>query len=95
MAIKLNHTIVPAKDKDAAASFFAGIFGLSYNGPAGHFAPVRVNDELTWTSTTPNRSSRTTMRFTSVMMSSMRSSGACRKPAWLGAANRAALRTGK
>ena len=47
MSIKLNHTIVPAKDKDAAASFFAKIFGLKYDGPMGHFAPVRVNDELT------------------------------------------------
>ena len=47
MSIKLNHTIVPAKDKDAAASFFAQIFGLKYEGPMGHFAPVRVNEELT------------------------------------------------
>lgn len=47
MAITLNHTIVPAKDKDAAARFFAKIFGLSYDGPMSHFAPVRVNDELT------------------------------------------------
>ena len=28
MAITLNHTIVPARDKVAAARFFAGIFGL-------------------------------------------------------------------
>jgi len=47
MSIKLNHTIVPAKDKDAAAGFFAKIFGLTYDGPMSHFAPVRVNDELT------------------------------------------------
>jgi|SRR5215475_1504879 len=47
MSITLNHTIVPAKDKAAAASFFARIFGLSYDGPMGHFAPVRVNEELT------------------------------------------------
>jgi catechol 2,3-dioxygenase-like lactoylglutathione lyase family enzyme len=47
MAIRLNHTIVPAKDKDAAARFFAKVFGLTYAGPMGHFAPVRVNDELT------------------------------------------------
>ena len=45
--MKLNHTIVPAKDKGAAARFFASIFGLSYDGPTGHFAPVRVNGELT------------------------------------------------
>jgi catechol 2,3-dioxygenase-like lactoylglutathione lyase family enzyme len=47
MSIKLNHTIVPAKDKEAAAKLFAKIFGLNYDGPMGHFAPVRVNDELT------------------------------------------------
>ncbi|MEE8290906.1 MAG: VOC family protein [Candidatus Tectomicrobia bacterium] len=47
MAIALNHTIVPSHDKEAAARFFAQIFGLSYDGPMGHFAPVRVNDTLT------------------------------------------------
>ena len=47
MSIKLNHTIVPARDKDAAARLFAKIFGLNYDGPMGHFAPVRINDELT------------------------------------------------
>jgi hypothetical protein len=47
MAITLNHTIVPARDKEASARHFAKIFGLSYDGPAGHFAPVRVNDTLT------------------------------------------------
>ena len=47
MAIILDHTIVPAHDKEASAKFFASIFGLIYGGPAGHFAPVRVNDTLT------------------------------------------------
>jgi catechol 2,3-dioxygenase-like lactoylglutathione lyase family enzyme len=47
MAITLNHTIVPAHDKTASAQFFADIFGLSYNGPQGHFAPVQVNPTLT------------------------------------------------
>ena len=47
MAITLNHTIVPAKDKEESARFFARIFGLSYEGTAGHFAPVVVNDTLT------------------------------------------------
>ena len=47
MAITLNHTIVPARDKDASARFFADLFGLDYHGPSGHFAPVRVNDTLT------------------------------------------------
>lgn len=47
MAIVLNHTIVPARDKEASARFFAHIFGLVYGGLSGHFAPVRVNDALT------------------------------------------------
>ena len=47
MTITLNHTIVPAYDKDASARFFAEIFGLKYEGSQGHFAPVRVNQTLT------------------------------------------------
>ena len=47
MAIVLDHTIVPARDKVASARFFARIFGLSYDGPHSHFAPVKVNDALT------------------------------------------------
>ncbi len=43
----LDHTIVPATDKEASANFFAKIFGLKYEGPMGHFAPVLVNDSLT------------------------------------------------
>ena len=42
----LDHTIVPSKDKEAAARFFARIFGLEYKGPWGPFAPVRVNETL-------------------------------------------------
>lgn len=45
--MELNHTIVPAVDKETSATFFARIFGLRYQGPAGHFAPVQVNDTLT------------------------------------------------
>jgi len=47
MAITLNHTIVPAHDKEASARFFAGIFGLGYEAAPGHFAAVRVNPTLT------------------------------------------------
>jgi catechol 2,3-dioxygenase-like lactoylglutathione lyase family enzyme len=47
MTITLNHTIVLARDKTAAARFFAQIFGLPFEGSGGHFAPVRVNDTLT------------------------------------------------
>ena len=46
MAIILNHTIVPVRDKKAAASFFAEIFGLTCER-VGYFAPVRVNDQTT------------------------------------------------
>lgn len=48
MAIELNHTIVPARDKAASAKFFAKILGLSFDeGAVGYFAPVRVNETLT------------------------------------------------
>jgi catechol 2,3-dioxygenase-like lactoylglutathione lyase family enzyme len=48
MAIVLNHTIVPARDKQAAARLFAQLLGLGYPGDGGHFAPVKVNDGLTF-----------------------------------------------
>jgi catechol 2,3-dioxygenase-like lactoylglutathione lyase family enzyme len=47
MGITLNHTIVPAHDKEASAKFFAKIFGLKYEGSMGHFAPVKINATLT------------------------------------------------
>jgi hypothetical protein len=42
MTITLNHTIVPARDKRAAAQFFACIFGLHADSKGGRFAPVRI-----------------------------------------------------
>ena len=39
MTITLNHAIVPARDKVAAAKFFAHIFGLK-RGRTGYFAPT-------------------------------------------------------
>jgi catechol 2,3-dioxygenase-like lactoylglutathione lyase family enzyme len=48
MPIMLNHTIVPAREKEAAARLFARLFDLSYEGPGEHFAPVKVNDTLTF-----------------------------------------------
>ena len=48
MAIVLDHTIVPARDKDASARFFAQMMGLTYEGASGHFAPVHVNESLTF-----------------------------------------------
>ena len=47
MSIVLDHTIVPARDKEESARFFANIFGLPYERGGGHFAEVRVNDTLT------------------------------------------------
>ena len=48
MAIVLDHTIVPAKDKAAAAGFFAEIFGLKVKPGQGYFAQVQVNESLTF-----------------------------------------------
>ena len=47
MPLQLDHTIVPAYDKVKSAEFIARMFGLKYEGPWGHFAPVKVNDILT------------------------------------------------
>ena len=48
MAIILNHTIVPARDKVVSARFFSKIFGLSFDENAvEYFAPVQVNETLT------------------------------------------------
>ena len=48
MTIRLDHTIVPAKDKVASAGFFAEIFGLRVKPGPGYFAQVRVNESLTF-----------------------------------------------
>jgi catechol 2,3-dioxygenase-like lactoylglutathione lyase family enzyme len=46
MPFHLDHTLVPARDKEASARFFARIFGLEYKGPWGPFAPVQVDEHL-------------------------------------------------
>ena len=46
MTFYLDHTIVPSRDKEASARFFARIFGLRYDGLWGPFAPVKVNETL-------------------------------------------------
>ena len=46
--IRLDHTIVPAKDKFAAAQFFADIFGLTVQAGEGPFAQVQINESLTF-----------------------------------------------
>ena len=47
MPLSLDHTIVPAKDKEESVRFVARILGLEYKGPWGHFAPLKINDTLT------------------------------------------------
>jgi catechol 2,3-dioxygenase-like lactoylglutathione lyase family enzyme len=42
MAVLLNHTIVPSRDKHAGAAFLAGILGLGEPGVFGHFVTVEV-----------------------------------------------------
>ena len=64
MAITLDHTIVPARDKVASAKFFASLFGLTYGGPMGPFAQVQVNDTSRLISMiAANRSRCITTRF--------------------------------
>jgi len=46
--IELDHMIVPSRDKERAARFFARILGLTYAGPSGPFVAVRVGDALTF-----------------------------------------------
>ena len=50
MPMTLNHTIVPSRNKEESAKFFARIMGLEYQGPWGHFAPVHINGDtsLDW-----------------------------------------------
>jgi len=47
MAVKLNHTIVHARDKRASAQFFAEVFGLAKPRPFGPFLEVDADNEVT------------------------------------------------
>lgn len=47
MPIDLNHTIVAATDKSAAAEFFASILGLKVAAPYGPFIPVETSNGVT------------------------------------------------
>ncbi len=42
MTIELNHTIVPTRDKEESVRFYRRMFGFEYDGPLGHFAPVKI-----------------------------------------------------
>lgn len=44
MTVTLNHTIVTARDKIAAATFMTEILGLPPHKMLGHFAVVQVDD---------------------------------------------------
>jgi hypothetical protein len=57
MPIVLDHTIVPARDNEASARFSARVFGLQVEAAVSHFAPVRVNERLSWTSIRARHSS--------------------------------------
>jgi catechol 2,3-dioxygenase-like lactoylglutathione lyase family enzyme len=48
MTIRLDHTIVPSRNKDASARFFAEVMGLIVTPGRGYFAQVRVNENLTF-----------------------------------------------
>jgi catechol 2,3-dioxygenase-like lactoylglutathione lyase family enzyme len=47
MSVELNHTIVTARDKQAAADFFASILGLEVGPPFGPFVPVETSNGVT------------------------------------------------
>jgi catechol 2,3-dioxygenase-like lactoylglutathione lyase family enzyme len=47
MAVKLNHTIVHARDGRASADFYAEVFGLGRPVPFGPFLDVETANEVT------------------------------------------------
>ena len=47
MAVELNHTIVPARDKHASAQFIAGVLGLPVSGEVGPFVQVELGNGVT------------------------------------------------
>lgn len=46
MTLQLDHTVVPARDKDTAARLISRVLGVPYIGPWRGFAIVRINDVL-------------------------------------------------
>lgn len=48
MTVTLDNHIVPARNKEEAAEFFARILGVRYAGVSGRFARVHVNDTLSF-----------------------------------------------
>jgi len=47
MSVDLNHTIVAARDRKAAAEFLATILGLTVGPPFGPFIPVATGNGVT------------------------------------------------
>jgi catechol 2,3-dioxygenase-like lactoylglutathione lyase family enzyme len=47
MSVELNHTIVAAQDKRAAAQFFADLLDLTVGDPYGPFLPVATSNGVT------------------------------------------------
>jgi catechol 2,3-dioxygenase-like lactoylglutathione lyase family enzyme len=47
MTVQLNHTIVTAHDKDAAARFLADVLGLEVSPRYGPFVPVQIPNGVT------------------------------------------------
>ena len=81
MSIQLNHTIVAAQDKAAAAEFVAGILGLKVGAPFGPFLPVETANGVTldFMDAGSKRSSRSTTRSWCRRRSSTPSSRASRQ----------------
>ena len=47
MSVKLNHTIVSARDKRASATFLADLLGIPPPTPFGPFVGVQMDNEVT------------------------------------------------
>ncbi|HTN86968.1 MAG TPA: VOC family protein [Sorangium sp.] len=47
MTVRLNHTIVPAKNKKVSATFMTEILGLPAPQPFGHFLAVQLDNDVT------------------------------------------------
>jgi catechol 2,3-dioxygenase-like lactoylglutathione lyase family enzyme len=47
MSVKLNHTIVYARDKNASSGFLSDILGLTAPVPFGPFMGVQVDNDVT------------------------------------------------
>ncbi len=46
MAVHLNHTIIPARDKWESSTFLADILGLRTPTPCGHFMMVQTDNDV-------------------------------------------------